>query len=1227
MSYQSQSFPLGEREGEKPMPGTYLGNIEEPQNAASPHDPEHPLAKLAMSDEIPKPEIVDLGAIPTIELRAPTFVETSEVMIDPVLNSSPAPPSPGLTACDTSSTTSFDDGIDPANITAEKRQQMIADIFTQLDQLVGLPHVKDQFQQIKKKIEAYQKQGVNLQRERFHIKFLGNPGTGKTTIARLYANLLLAMGVLRHHKFVETSGAMLASGGFSTATKMLHSGVVFIDEAYQLVSQHQPGGRQLMDLIHTKVENQRGHLVLIFAGYRKDMEAFIEHNSGLDSRIPDTIRFDDFNSDELLTILKRKIDEKFGARMKIEAHPDDVDESRYLRIVANRLSRGRDNRGFGNARSVENQLQRISKRQIERLESLPEDKRDYFMFTREDIMGPHPSEARFKSEAWTELQSLIGLEALKEQCTTIIGLSETNYERELRGLDPEMLSFNGVFMGSPGTGKTTVAGLYGRVLVDLGLLSNGEDFVGETLGSSEARTRAILASTIGKVLIIDEAYGLGSSASGSNDGANGNSQDNFRAGVINTIVGEVHGAPGEDRCILLLGYEDQLRDMFQRSNPGLSSRFNYSSPFRFDDFTLDQLMDILHHKLERQNLKVTPEALNTARDVLERARQSPEYGNARAVENCLQEAKKRHQARLQATPTLDRDYGGELVPADFDPDFVIKSNGFLDCEQLLHGKISKSAIKDISRLQTQAEMARWTGTHKFRDVVPTNFIFHGPPGTGKTTAAKLMGNLYYNLGFLATDEVVEVSVRHLIAQFVGQTRTKTKEQLKRALGRVLIIDNAYQLLKGPYEMEALQEIVNCLQSKDYARKMVVILVGYTEEMKMLLHTCPPLAGLFPHEVKFSGLKLKDCMKLLDDELEKINVSAPFMKDDACDDYRKLERLVNALRIGPMFANAKDIDFLAQSMKIRLFDDFFRRNRSRFADSRSRSQLEIPALSREQAAGCVKRFISQRKCMKPLVPFLPQPEIEYSNDDPRFARAFAYEQMPIIGIRIEQATAIPPPIALSHWNADLFEDATEMESLSTFQQPHIGAPALLTHSLMLPTLLSMHQAGISQYFKPQEFDHMQQRIEEVENGSESESEQEDSDPVQSSATADPQTADPQTPDAHEQNPKTSPPTTTSGHEGIAVKETAKISQSERLSSKKASNMDDKLNERRSYRDMLKDKYPFGDVISERTQQALRDLGLCPQGYAWRRDHGRHMCEGGCHYGYDFGVRDYMFRNGY
>ena len=142
---------------------------------------EHLRDKPVIGDEVSMHETVNPRdeAIPTIELRAATFIETPKAAGDPRPSTSPAPSSPELTACETSSTISIEDGIEFAHLDDEQRQQMIADVFTQLDQLVGLPHVKHQFLEIKKTIEAYQKQGVNLKRERFHIKFLGNPGTGR----------------------------------------------------------------------------------------------------------------------------------------------------------------------------------------------------------------------------------------------------------------------------------------------------------------------------------------------------------------------------------------------------------------------------------------------------------------------------------------------------------------------------------------------------------------------------------------------------------------------------------------------------------------------------------------------------------------------------------------------------------------------------------------------------------------------------------------------------------------------------------------------------------------------------------------------------------------------------------------------------------------------------------------------------------------------------------------
>jgi hypothetical protein len=256
------------------------------------------------------------------------------------------------------------------------------------------------------------------------------------------------------------------------------------------------------------------------------------------------------------------------------------------------------------------------------------------------------------------------------------------------------------------------------------VLKNPSDFIGESLGSSEAKTRSILASTIGKVLIIDEAYGL---CSGSGHNSN-STQDNYRTGVIDTIVAEVQGAPGEDRCILLLGYTDQIKEMFQKVNPGLKRRFAFDSPFRFENFSLDQLMDILKLKLRHQDQTASDEALSVAREVLDRASLHPEFSNAGAVESCLQEAKKRRQARLQSTPVSGRDYSGQLQAVDFDPDHGLKTSGYTDCQKLLHGIVGKDVINQIERYQQQALMAKWSGTKHFRDVVPTNFIFKGGPG-------------------------------------------------------------------------------------------------------------------------------------------------------------------------------------------------------------------------------------------------------------------------------------------------------------------------------------------------------------------------------------------------------------------------------------------------------------------------------------------------------------------
>ena len=147
-----------------------------------------------------------------------------------------------------------------------------------------------------------------------------------------------------------------------------------------------------------------------------------------------------------------------------------------MRITVRRLGRGRGREGFGNARALENIFAKIREQQGTRLTRerrkglIPND----FLITKEDLIGPNPSEAILDSEAWTKLQELIGLEDVKQAVRSMIDLLATNYRLELREKKPIVVSLNRVFLGSPGTGKTSVAKLYGSILKDIGLLSNGE---------------------------------------------------------------------------------------------------------------------------------------------------------------------------------------------------------------------------------------------------------------------------------------------------------------------------------------------------------------------------------------------------------------------------------------------------------------------------------------------------------------------------------------------------------------------------------------------------------------------------------------------------------------------------------------------------------------------------------------------------------------------------------
>ena len=394
-------------------------------------------------------------------------------------------------------------GDNPTSSTSEtewKRQKAIEgsanDAIDGLMKMTGLEDVKAQVLRIKAKVETAQRQNTDVADERFGVVLLGNPGTGesgspcsesttinlycpgKTTVARLYAKFLASLGVLNGTEFFEASGSSLANDGVAGVKKHVEKiieaggGAFFLDEAYQLTEGHNYGGAAVLDYLLAEIENKVGQIVFIFAGYTKQMEKFFEHNPGLNDRIPYRLHFTDYSDPELSLMFERRVHDKYRGRMRLEGGFDGL----YARIAIRRLGRSRGREGFGNARALMNLIAKIGEHQAARIQ---EDRRttkkpDDFLFTKEDLIGPDPSEAILRSPAWAELQSLIGLKAVKASVQSLIHRISINYKRELEEKEIINVSLNRVFIGSPGTGKTSVGKLYGQILADVGLLSIGE---------------------------------------------------------------------------------------------------------------------------------------------------------------------------------------------------------------------------------------------------------------------------------------------------------------------------------------------------------------------------------------------------------------------------------------------------------------------------------------------------------------------------------------------------------------------------------------------------------------------------------------------------------------------------------------------------------------------------------------------------------------------------------
>lgn len=506
-----------------------------------------------------------------------------------------------------------------------------------LDNMIGLGAVKAQIKSIIAtdivEKERKRRRGSSYKSGTMHMIFGGNPGSAKTTVAKLFAGIAKEEGVLKSGAFVECGGMDLDGIAcvyvIREAFAAAKGGVLFIDEAYSLKSD------TAVTVLIQEMENHRDEVIVILAGYNDRMHDFMKRNEGLKSRIPYWIDFPDYNADELTDIFKVMIAER-----GFSVEEDAVKEAHYIFEKACHV----DN--FGNGRYVRNLIEQALQKQSVRLLTSRESaekigKKELFSITKGDIcmLKDTPKDETAVGDAKKELQDMVGLSKTKSVIEKAIASFKLRKLCMDRGIAKDKASLHMVFTGNPGTAKTTVARLFAQILKDEEVLSTGTflevgraDLVGDHVGATAPIIKQKFKEAQGGVLFIDEAYSLCDSY-----------ENGFGDEAINTIVQEMENHR-DDVIVIFAGYPDKMKHFLDR-NPGLLSRIAFQ--VEFEDYSTEELCEIAQLMLKKKQMRITDQAMKKLRQIFESVRESNDFGNGRFVRKTIEEAEMNLATRLQ----------------------------------------------------------------------------------------------------------------------------------------------------------------------------------------------------------------------------------------------------------------------------------------------------------------------------------------------------------------------------------------------------------------------------------------------------------------------------------------------------------------------------------------------------------------------------------------------------
>ena len=578
------------------------------------------------------------------------------------------------------------------NITLPKDRYNEKTLEEMFKDLVGMNNVKQQlielrdFLKLRNKLE---KQGKKIPKFNLHMMFLGNAGTGKTTVARMVAKILFDLGYINENKLIEVEAKDLIaaySGQTPLKTSRVISsalgGVLFIDEAYSLVQTSGDTGAEAISTLVKAMEDYKEDLVVIFAGYSKEMQEFIRANSGIQSRIGYTFEFADYTEEELYEIFKLKA-EKVGLAINEEAE-------KKLREIINF---GRHRKNFGNGRYIDNLLQKTLVKQA----SLNLNDEDILNLTADSIptveeILTQASGERKPDEIEEVFENIVGMDKIKKE---VIALGKyiqfrNKLSKSSKTVLPD-LRLHMLFTGDAGTGKTTMARKVTEMLYNIGCIRinklvevERKDLVAEYVGQTAVKTEKVIESALGGVLFIDEAYSLTPKA------GNGSTGD-YGSEAIATLIKAMEDYKDE-LVVIFAGYTKEMKD-FVNSNSGIASRIGYT--FEFENYKDEELYEIFKIKCKNYSLKISDDVKEKVMEILKYFSSVENFGNGRFVDKLLQEILIKHSMNEKLEENIDN-----LMVDDIPSIKDMVEKTFNNEENI----VLPSDVDDESR--------RWTGIHE-----------------------------------------------------------------------------------------------------------------------------------------------------------------------------------------------------------------------------------------------------------------------------------------------------------------------------------------------------------------------------------------------------------------------------------------------------------------------------------------------------------------------------------